>query len=87
MVAWGMTDREAVQQEWIVGVASVIFDIDQGQRVESLHPAGILSTAEERDVAFHCERLILAISRHLRCTDSLERVIPVAKPDDSAIEA
>eukprot|EP00798_Chlamydomonas_sp_ICE-L_P022159 gene22159-29224_t len=38
---------------WLVGLCSVIFDVDLGQRVEHLVPAGVLSEEEKRDVAFH----------------------------------
>jgi hypothetical protein len=38
---------------WIVAIASVEFDTDVGQRLESLYPEGALSEQEEKDVAFH----------------------------------
>ncbi len=40
-------------QSWIIGVASVVFDIDQGQTLEHLYPAGIINEEEGRDVAFN----------------------------------
>ncbi|GFR44310.1 hypothetical protein Agub_g5433, partial [Astrephomene gubernaculifera] len=39
--------------QWVVGLCSVVFDIDVGQRVEHLVPANCLSTEEKQDVAFH----------------------------------
>lgn len=38
---------------WILGVASVVFDTDEGQKVEYIYPWDALSKAEEHDVAFH----------------------------------
>ena len=43
----------AVSQSWIIGVASVVFDIDQGQTLECLYPEGIITEEEGRDVAFN----------------------------------
>lgn len=39
--------------QWIVGICSIVFDIDVGQRVEHSVPAGCLSPEEKQDVAFH----------------------------------
>ena len=44
-----------VTQSWIIGVASVVFDIDQGQTLECLYPEGIITEEEGRDVAFNSE--------------------------------
>ena len=49
---------EPGQHAWVVGVASVVFDIDQGQRLECLHPATSLSSPEVTDVAFHCKHWV-----------------------------
>ena len=46
------------QQSWILGLASVVFDIDQGQTLECLYPEGILSDEESRDVAFNSKSLL-----------------------------
>ncbi|CAI5458266.1 unnamed protein product [Closterium sp. Yama58-4] len=39
-------------RRWLVGFAAVRFDLEQGQLVEALFPAGALSAEEEADVAF-----------------------------------
>jgi len=46
---------EEEQQAWLIGLASVVFDIDQGQTLEDLYPEGVISEAEGRDVAFNSE--------------------------------
>lgn len=40
--------------QWILGVASVVFDIDVGQRVDCLVPEGCLTDNEMQSCAFHC---------------------------------
>lgn len=47
-------EREPLQS-WIVAVASVIFDIDIGQKIERVVPEDAISEHEARDVAFHSE--------------------------------
>lgn len=42
----------AGEPQWIVGVCSVLFDVDVGQKVEHLHPPTALSPEEQTDVAF-----------------------------------
>ena len=50
------SDEEAGErQAWLVAVASVVFDIDQGQTLEGLFPEGAISEAEGRDIAFNSE--------------------------------
>ncbi|CAI5929248.1 unnamed protein product [Closterium sp. NIES-64] len=39
-------------RRWLLGFAAVRFDLEQGQLVEALFPAGALSAEEETDVAF-----------------------------------
>ncbi|CAI5941350.1 unnamed protein product [Closterium sp. NIES-65] len=39
-------------RRWLLGFAAVRFDLEQGQLVEALFPAGALSVEEETDVAF-----------------------------------
>ena len=53
---------------WIVGLCSVIFDVDVGQRIDHTVPAGILSADEARDVAFHAfpVRLVMSTIRQER---------------------
>ena len=41
------------KQPWVLGVCSVVFDVDVGQTVEHLVPEGILSKEEMTDLAFH----------------------------------
>lgn len=56
-----MTDSEEdyggqdVNHSWIIGLASIVFDIDLGQTLESLCPEGIITEEEARDVAFNSE--------------------------------
>jgi hypothetical protein len=38
---------------WIVGIATVVFDVDVGQKVNNLVPEDALSAAEHKAVAFH----------------------------------
>jgi hypothetical protein len=41
-------------RSWIVGMCSVLFDVDVGPRVSNMVPDdGILSKEEKHDVAFH----------------------------------
>lgn len=44
---------DGASNAWIVGIASVVFDTDEGQKVEYIYPWNALSKAEEHDVAFH----------------------------------
>lgn len=46
---------EEERQAWLIGLASVVFDIDQGQTLEGQYPQGVISEAEGRDVAFNSE--------------------------------
>ena len=48
-------DPSDVNQSWIIGLASVVFDIDQGQTLECLYPEGIITEKEGKDVAFNSE--------------------------------
>lgn len=42
------------QAPWgVIGLASVVFDVDVGQKVQHLVPHDVLSKEEQTDVAFH----------------------------------
>eukprot|EP00955_Chlamydomonas_euryale_P062044 358277-Chlamydomonas_euryale.AAC.5 len=43
----------ATPRAWLVGLASVLFDVDVGPKVEALVPPGCLSAEERQAVAFH----------------------------------
>ena len=38
---------------WIVAICSVLFDLDVGQRIDSIYPDHALTEEEANDVAFH----------------------------------
>ena len=46
-------DESTEEEGWLVGVCSVVFDIDVGQRIEYLYPPDTLRAGEDSDVAFH----------------------------------
>ncbi|PNW73482.1 hypothetical protein CHLRE_14g633500v5 [Chlamydomonas reinhardtii] len=52
--------------QWIVGICSIVFDIDVGQRVEHSVPAGCLSPEEKQDVAFHSFPDSMSMELHAR---------------------
>ncbi len=39
---------------WVSAICSVIFDIDEGQKLEQCFPENALTEEEANDVAFHC---------------------------------
>ena len=39
--------------EWAVAICSVLFDLDVGQRIDSMYPEDALTEEEANDVAFH----------------------------------
>lgn len=39
--------------DWAVAICSVLFDLDVGQRIDSIYPEGALTEEEANDVAFH----------------------------------
>lgn len=41
------------QDQWLLGVASVLFDIDQGQTLEHVYPEDALTPEESKAIAFH----------------------------------
>lgn len=41
------------RSEWIVGIASVVFDLDVGQQLESMFPEDALPEPTASAVAFH----------------------------------
>jgi hypothetical protein len=45
--------NDGLSNTWIVGIASVVFDTDEGQRIEHIYTPHALSGEEETDVAFH----------------------------------
>ena len=38
---------------WVVAICSVLFDLDVGQRIDSMYPDSALTEEEANDVAFH----------------------------------
>lgn len=49
-----MNNREdEATNGWILGICSIIFDIDEGQKLEECFPHNALSDDEANDVAFH----------------------------------
>ena len=38
---------------WVVAICSVLFDLDVGQRIDSIYPDHALTDDEANDVAFH----------------------------------
>ncbi|GIL89700.1 hypothetical protein Vretimale_16639 [Volvox reticuliferus] len=52
--------------QWIVGICSIIFDIDVGQRIEHLVPEGCLSKEEQHDIAFHSFPDSMSMELHAR---------------------
>ena len=39
---------------WVSAICSVVFDIDEGQKLEQCFPENALTEEEANDVAFHC---------------------------------
>jgi hypothetical protein len=52
---------ESTESPWLVAICSVLFDLDVGQRIDSIVPEGALTDEEANDVAFHSFPV-----RHLR---------------------
>jgi hypothetical protein len=44
---------ESTESPWLVAICSVLFDLDVGQRIDSIVPEGALTDEEANDVAFH----------------------------------
>ena len=44
---------ESFQTDWLTGICSVIFDIDEGQKVLDVYPTGSIGRTEAVDIAFH----------------------------------
>jgi hypothetical protein len=44
---------ESTDSPWLVAICSVLFDLDVGQRIDSIVPEGVLTDEEANDVAFH----------------------------------
>lgn len=45
--------EQAADSPWLVAICSVLFDLDVGQRIDSIVPEGALTEEEANDVAFH----------------------------------
>ena len=43
----------AARNEWLVALCSAVFDIDEGQKLETTYPSAALSEEEAKCVAFH----------------------------------
>lgn len=41
-----------VSNGWVLALCSVVFDVDQGQKVEAVYPEDALTASEQEDVAF-----------------------------------
>ena len=42
-----------MSEAWACAICSVLFDLDVGQRIDSIYPEGALTEEEANDVAFH----------------------------------
>ncbi len=49
----GSLEAPPQRSDWIVAICSVLFDLDVGQRIDSIVPEGALTEEEANDVAFH----------------------------------
>lgn len=50
----GLVMRESgPSTPWVIGICSVLFDIDKGQTLQHLHPVDCISDEEQASVAFH----------------------------------
>ena len=45
--------------QWVHAICSVVFDIDEGQRLEECFPENALTEHEANDVAFHSFPVIM----------------------------
>lgn len=57
---------QSLDSEWLIGLCSVIFDIDEGQKVLETYPPGLLSPDEATNVAFHAFPDSLSAELHRR---------------------
>lgn len=46
--------KDATGAQWVHAICSVVFDIDEGQKLEQCFPENALKEEEANDVAFHC---------------------------------
>ncbi|KAJ9515796.1 hypothetical protein QJQ45_008693, partial [Haematococcus lacustris] len=53
-------------EKWVTAIASVLFDIDEGQRCELVVPAGALTAEEKQAVAFHAFPDSMSMELHAR---------------------
>ena len=54
---------ESFETDWLIGICSVIFDIDEGQKVLDIYPTGAIGAAEASDVSFHAFP-VLCLTQH-----------------------
>ncbi|KAK9805887.1 hypothetical protein WJX73_001357 [Symbiochloris irregularis] len=57
---------ESFHSDWLLGICSVLFDIDVGQKVLDTYPPGALTAEEESDIAFHAFPDSLSAELHSR---------------------
>ena len=51
--------KENQGAQWVHAICSVVFDIDEGQRLEECFPENALTDQEANDVAFHSFPVIM----------------------------
>ena len=51
--------KENQGAQWVHAICSVVFDIDEGQRLEECFPENALTEQEANDVAFHSFPVIM----------------------------
>lgn len=40
------------RRQWLVGIATVVFDLDLGQQMDNLHPPGVLHDTEREAIEY-----------------------------------
>ena len=51
--------KDSQSAQWVYAICSVVFDIDEGQRLEECFPENALTEQEANDVAFHSFPVIM----------------------------
>ena len=51
--------KDSQGAQWVHAICSVVFDIDEGQRLEECFPENALTEQEANDVAFHSFPVIM----------------------------
>lgn len=51
--------KDSQSAQWVHAICSVVFDIDEGQRLEGCFPENALTEQEATDVAFHSFPVIM----------------------------